>query len=198
MSSATRTHEKSNQQWRFGWVRDAVANPEQGQSDRTARYKANERHHRRAYIGDELDKLLSLLDGLLRFFENLSFLTCLLRWLCLFRDLFAFLRLLLCFCCCRLFCLCGLFCFSFFGFGCLFSFCLRSLFCCCRCFCRCRLLGLCSFCGFCLFLFGYRLGFCLRFQSLYLFFFGSRLGFCLFFFGCLLCLQFLVCCNYPC
>merc|ERR1712187_747523 len=128
MSSATRTHEKSNQQWRFGWVWDAVANPEQGQSDRTARYKAKERHHRRAYIGDELDKLLSLLDGLLRFFENLGFLTCLLRWLCLFRNLFAFLRLLLCFCCCRLFCLCRLFCFSFFGFGCLFSFCLRSLF----------------------------------------------------------------------
>merc|ERR1712187_736556 len=104
MSSATRTHEKSNQQWRFGWVRDAVANPEQGQSDRTARYKANERHHRRAYVGDELDKLLSLLDGLLSFLENLSFLTCLFRWLCLFRNLlclFGCLRSLFRFCCCR-------------------------------------------------------------------------------------------------
>merc|ERR1712187_599395 len=201
MSSATRTHEKSNQQWRFGWVWDAVANPEQGQSNRTARYKANERHHRRAYTGKELDQLLSLLDGLLRFLENLSFLACLLHWLCLFRCLFGFLRLLLCFCSCRLFCFCRLLYFRFFCFG-LFSFCLRSLFCNCCCFCRCRLLGLCSVCGFRLFFFGcfrglfcYRLGFCLCFQSFYFFFFGGHLGFCLFFFGSLLCLQFFVCCN---
>merc|ERR1712187_736094 len=202
MSSAAMADKISHQQWFFRWVRDAAADVEQGQSNCTARYKAKQRHYRRANIGNKLGKLLSLLYGLLRFLKNLSFLGFFLRWLCLFRSFFACFRSLFCFCYCRLFCFCRLLCFHFFCFCCLFRFCLRSLFCFCRCFCRCRLFGLRSLCGFCFFffggfrcLFGYRLGFCLCFQSFYLFFLGNCLGFCLRFLGSFLCLHFCVCCN---
>merc|ERR1712187_682164 len=90
MSSAAMADKISHQQWFFRWVRDAAADVEQGQSNCTARYKAKQRHYRRANIGNKLGKLLSLLYGLLRFLKNLSFLGFFLRWLCLFRSFFAF------------------------------------------------------------------------------------------------------------
>merc|ERR1712187_818207 len=123
MSSAAMADKISHQQWFFRWVRDAAADVEQGQSNCTARYKAKQRHYRRANIGNKLGKLLSLLYGLLRFLKNLSFLGFFLRWLCLFRSFFACFRSLFGY---RLrFCLCFQSLYFFFsgsrlGFGLLF------------------------------------------------------------------------------